>query len=129
MIIENAERMGLAQLHQLRGRVGRGAGASTCVLLYQGPLSEIARQRLEVLRQTSDGFEVAHRDLELRGPGELLGTKQTGILQLRVADLIRDADLTPAVQRLGRELLARSPQVIEPLIRRWVGDAARYGNV
>jgi ATP-dependent DNA helicase RecG len=129
MIIENAERMGLAQLHQLRGRVGRGAATSSCVLLYQSPLSEIARERLEVLRKTSDGFEVAQKDLELRGPGEVLGTRQTGILQLRVADLLRDADLAPAVQRLGRQLLADSPEVVEPLIRRWVGDAARYGNV
>ena len=123
MIIENAERMGLAQLHQLRGRVGRGAAASSCVLLYQSPLSEIARQRLEVLRQTNDGFEVAQKDLELRGPGEVLGTRQTGMLQLRVADLLRDADLAPIVQRLGRELLRTSPEAVEPLIRRWVGDA------
>jgi ATP-dependent DNA helicase RecG len=129
MIIENAERMGLAQLHQLRGRVGRGAAASHCVLLYQAPLSDIARQRLEVLRETSDGFEVAQRDLELRGPGEVLGTRQTGLPQLRVADLLRDADLAPAVQRLGRELLARSPESVEPLIRRWIGDAREYGHV
>jgi ATP-dependent DNA helicase RecG len=129
MIIENAERMGLAQLHQLRGRVGRGTGASSCVLLYQAPLAEIARQRLEVLRETNDGFEVAQRDLELRGPGEVLGTRQTGLLQLRVADLLRDADLAPAVQRIGRDLLARAPAAVDPLIRRWVGDAARYGSV
>jgi ATP-dependent DNA helicase RecG len=129
MIIENAERMGLAQLHQLRGRVGRGTGASSCVLLYQAPLTEVARQRLEVLRETNDGFEVAQRDLELRGPGEVLGTRQTGLLQLRVADLLRDADLAPAVQRIGRELLAQSPGAVDPLIRRWIGDAARYGSV
>jgi ATP-dependent DNA helicase RecG len=129
MVIENAERMGLAQLHQLRGRVGRGAAVSSCVLLYRSPLSDIARQRLEVLRQTTDGFEVAQKDLELRGPGEVLGTRQTGMLQLRVADLLRDADLAPAVQRLGRELVARSPEAIEPLIRRWVGDASQYGKV
>jgi ATP-dependent DNA helicase RecG len=129
MIVENAERMGLAQLHQLRGRVGRGAAPGSCVLLYQAPLSELARERLEVLRRTSDGFEVAQKDLELRGPGEVLGIRQTGMLQLRVADLLRDADLAPAVQRLGRELLARSPDVVEPLIRRWIGDAARYGTV
>jgi ATP-dependent DNA helicase RecG len=129
MIIENAERMGLAQLHQLRGRVGRGAAASHCVLLYQAPLNEVARERLEVMRRTSDGFEVAQKDLELRGPGEVLGTRQTGLVQMRVADLLRDADLAPAAQRIGRELLARSPGVVEPLIRRWVGDAARYGNV
>jgi ATP-dependent DNA helicase RecG len=129
MIIENAERMGLAQLHQLRGRVGRGAEVSSCVLLYHSPLSEIARQRLEVLRRTRDGFEVAQKDLELRGPGEVLGTRQTGMLQLRVADLLRDADLAPQVQLLGRELVAHSPDAIRPLIRRWVGDASQYGNV
>jgi ATP-dependent DNA helicase RecG len=129
MIVENAERMGLAQLHQLRGRVGRGTEAGHCVLLYQAPLSELARQRLEVLRRTNDGFEVAQKDLELRGPGEVLGTRQTGLPQLRVADLLRDADLAPAVQRLGRALLADAPEHVEPLIRRWIGDAARYGNV
>jgi len=129
MIIENAERMGLAQLHQLRGRVGRGAEASHCVLLYQGPLNEIARERLELLRRTTDGFEVAQKDLELRGPGEVLGTRQTGMAQLRIADLLRDADLAPTVQRLGRELLAHAPDRVEPLIRRWVGEATRYGNV
>ena len=86
MVIENAERMGLAQLHQLRGRVGRGSEASTCVLLYRAPLSQLARERLKVIRETNDGFEIARRDLELRGPGELLGTRQTGLAQLRVAD-------------------------------------------
>ncbi len=129
MIVENAERMGLAQLHQLRGRVGRGTGASSCVLVYHSPLSEIARQRLEVLRQTSDGFEVAQRDLELRGPGEVLGTRQTGMLQLRVADLSRDAALLPAVQDMARELFASSSQAVESLIRRWIGEGSRYGNV
>ncbi len=129
MIVENAERMGLAQLHQLRGRVGRGASSASCVLIYHSPLSDIARQRIEVLRETGDGFEVAQRDLELRGPGEVLGTRQTGALQLRVADLSRDAALLPAVQDVARELLARSPDVVEPLIRRWVGEGTRYGNV
>jgi ATP-dependent DNA helicase RecG len=93
MVIDNAERMGLAQLHQLRGRVGRGVHESTCVLLYRAPLSEMARARLAALRESTDGFEIAQRDLELRGPGELLGTRQTGLAQLRVADLVRDADL------------------------------------
>ena len=106
MVIENAERMGLAQLHQLRGRVGRGAQASTCVLLYRAPLSQLARERLKVIRETNDGFEIARRDLELRGPGELLGTRQTGLAQLRVADLMRDADLLPGVQA-GRGAAAR----------------------
>jgi len=129
MIIENAERMGLAQLHQLRGRVGRGAAASHCVLLYQPPLSGVARQRLEVMRETGDGFVVAQKDLELRGPGEVLGTRQTGMMQLRVADLLRDADLTPLVQQLGQRLLDHDPGIVEPLIRRWVGEAGRYGNV
>jgi ATP-dependent DNA helicase RecG len=98
MVIENAERMGLAQLHQLRGRVGRGEHASSCLLLYRAPLSPLARERLGVMRDTNDGFEVARRDLELRGPGELLGTRQTGLAQMRVADLLRDADLLPRVQ-------------------------------
>jgi ATP-dependent DNA helicase RecG len=129
MVIENAERLGLAQLHQLRGRVGRGAAPSSCVLLYHSPLSEMARRRLEVLRDTTDGFVVAQRDLELRGPGEVLGTRQTGMLQLRVADLLRDADLAPTVQRLAKALLERSPEAVEPLISRWLGDASRYGNV
>ena len=101
MVIENAERMGLAQLHQLRGRVGRGSAESTCVLLYRAPLTEIARERLAVMRATNDGFEISRRDLELRGPGELLGTRQTGLMQMRVADLVRDADLLPKVQRRG----------------------------
>ena len=112
MVIENAERMGLAQLHQLRGRVGRGAEASSCVLLYRAPLSELARERLKVIRETNDGFEIARRDLELRGPGELLGTRQTGLAQLRVADLMRDADLLPQVQQTAELLLAAYPEHI-----------------
>ena len=110
MVIENAERMGLAQLHQLRGRVGRGREASSCVLLYRAPLSQMARARLEAIRDTNDGFEIARRDLELRGPGELLGTRQTGLAQLRVADLVRDADLLPRVQQTAELLLASHPQ-------------------
>jgi len=129
MIIENAERLGLSQLHQLRGRVGRGAAQSNCVLLYRPPLSLLARQRLDVLRQTGDGFIVAQRDLELRGPGEVLGTRQTGLTQLRVADLVRDADLLPAVQRIAGQLLAGPPGLVTALIARWVGDDARYGEV
>jgi ATP-dependent DNA helicase RecG len=129
MIIENAERMGLAQLHQLRGRVGRGSAASSCVLLYQSPLTGIARERLDVLRQTNDGFEVAQRDLELRGPGEVLGTRQTGMPQLRVADLVRDAALLPAVQALARRLLGGAPEAVDLLIRRWIGESSHYGNV
>ncbi|MBK7903949.1 MAG: ATP-dependent DNA helicase RecG [Proteobacteria bacterium] len=129
MIVENAERMGLAQLHQLRGRVGRGSVESTCVLLYQGPLSPIARERLAVLRETNDGFEVARRDLELRGPGELLGTRQTGLMQLRVADLIRDADLLPDVQRASALMLDGPQANIAGLVGRWVGAGERFRNV
>ena len=129
MVIENAERMGLAQLHQLRGRVGRGAVESTCVLLFQGPLSPIARERLGVLRETNDGFEVARRDLELRGPGELLGTRQTGLMQLRVADLVRDADLLPDVQRASALMLDGPQANIAGLVGRWVGAGERFRNV
>jgi ATP-dependent DNA helicase RecG len=129
MVIENAERMGLAQLHQLRGRVGRGRHASSCLLLYRSPLSSLARQRLAVMRDTNDGFEVARRDLELRGPGELLGTRQTGLAQMRVADLLRDADLLPRVQAAAEILLRDWPSHVAPLIGRWVGHAEQYGRV
>jgi ATP-dependent DNA helicase RecG len=129
MVIENAERMGLAQLHQLRGRVGRGSAASTCVLLYRGPLSQLARARLKAIRETNDGFEIARRDLELRGPGELLGTRQTGLAQLRVADLMRDADLLPRVQETAELLLTGYPDNIAALATRWIGTAERYGRV
>ena len=126
MIIENAERLGLSQLHQLRGRVGRGSAASSCVLLYQPPLSQMARQRLETMRSTSDGFVIAEKDLELRGPGELLGTRQTGLAEFRIADLARDADLLPEVHRIGESLAARAPEVADRLVDRWIGGAARY---
>ncbi len=129
MVIENAERMGLAQLHQLRGRVGRGSVESSCVLLYQAPLTPIARERLAVLRDTNDGFEVARRDLELRGPGELLGTRQTGLMQLRVADLVRDSDLLPAIQKAAALMLAGPGANIAALLRRWVGEGERFGKV
>jgi ATP-dependent DNA helicase RecG len=129
MVIENAERMGLAQLHQLRGRVGRGAHESHCVLLYGGKLSEMARARLAAIRETNDGFVIARRDLELRGPGELLGTRQTGLAEMRVADLMRDADLLPAVQAAAETLLARDPHSVQALTRRWVGSGERYGRI
>jgi ATP-dependent DNA helicase RecG len=129
MVIENAERMGLAQLHQLRGRVGRGSEASSCVLLYRAPLSELARERLKVIRETRDGFEIARRDLELRGPGELLGTRQTGLAQLRVADLMRDADLLPRVQESAERIIESCPQAIAALGARWIGGGERYGRV
>jgi ATP-dependent DNA helicase RecG len=128
MVIENAERLGLAQLHQLRGRVGRGSAESSCVFLYQAPLSALARQRLDVLRETSDGFRIAEKDLELRGPGEVLGTRQTGQLALRIADLARDAHLLPAIQRAGATMLSDHPQLVECLITRWVGSAERYAG-
>ena len=129
MVIENAERMGLAQLHQLRGRVGRGSAASSCVLLYRAPLSPLARERLKVIRDSADGFEIARRDLELRGPGELLGTRQTGLEQLRVADLMRDADLLPRVQQSAERLLEEHPERAAALTLRWVGAGERYGRV
>ena len=129
MVIENAERLGLAQLHQLRGRVGRGEHASACLLLYRSPLSPMARERLAVMRDTNDGFKVARRDLELRGPGELLGTRQTGLAQMRVADLSRDADLLPRVQIAAERMLAEYADDVAPLIRRWVGTAEQYGRV
>jgi len=129
MIIENAERLGLAQLHQLRGRVGRGAIESSCVLLYRPPLSQIAYGRLTVLRDCHDGFEIARRDLELRGPGEVLGARQSGEQTLRVADLLRDQDLLPIARRIADQLLQEYPDCVEPLIRRWIGAGARYGEV
>jgi ATP-dependent DNA helicase RecG len=130
MVIENAERMGLAQLHQLRGRVGRGSVESTCVLLFKPPLGPLARERLAVLRDTTDGFVVARRDLELRGPGELLGTRQTGLMQLKVADLMRDADLLPGVQEAATTMLSGPPANVAALLRRWIGDdGARFGKV
>ena len=128
MIIENAERLGLAQLHQLRGRVGRGAAASSCVLMYQAPLSAMARQRLQTMRQTNDGFVIAEKDLELRGPGELLGTRQTGLAAFRVADLARDAGLLPRVHALAERLLAESPVLADRFVARWVGGAARFAG-
>ena len=128
MVIENSERLGLAQLHQLRGRVGRGAVASNCVLLYQPPLGQLARERLQVMRETSDGFRIAEKDLQLRGPGEVLGTRQTGQLAFRIADLARDAHLLPAVQQVGEHMLAEHPLQTTQLIERWLGGAVRYVN-
>lgn len=129
MIIENAERLGLAQVHQLRGRVGRGTTQSDCLLLYRPPLTELAKARLRVLRQTTNGFEIAEKDLELRGPGELLGTRQAGPFRLRVADLGRDRDLLPAVQKTARTITECYPDCLTPLFHRWLGDAVHYGRV
>ncbi|CAM3642285.1 ATP-dependent DNA helicase RecG [Pseudomonas reidholzensis] len=129
MIIENPERLGLAQLHQLRGRVGRGSAASHCVLLYHPPLSQIGRERLGIMRETNDGFIIAEKDLELRGPGEMLGTRQTGLLQFKVADLMRDADLLPAVRDAAQTLLADWPEHVSPLLDRWLRHGQQYGQV
>ncbi|HNP37081.1 MAG TPA: ATP-dependent DNA helicase RecG [Woeseiaceae bacterium] len=129
MIIENAERMGLSQLHQLRGRVGRGATQSHCVLVYKPPLGQLAKSRLAVLRESNDGFLVAERDLELRGPGELLGTRQTGLPEYRVADLVRDAKLMPQVQMAAAVIQRQAPATATAIIRRWLADADRYGKV
>jgi ATP-dependent DNA helicase RecG len=128
MVIENAERLGLAQLHQLRGRVGRGAQASSCVLLYKSPLSQMARERLDVMRRTTDGFVIAEKDLELRGPGELLGTRQTGIAGFRVADLSRDAALLPTVHQVAETLLRDNPELAGQVVQRWVGSAAKFAG-
>jgi ATP-dependent DNA helicase RecG len=129
MVIENAERMGLSQLHQLRGRVGRGADKSACVLMYKSPLSNIAHKRLNVMRETNDGFVVAQQDLELRGPGEVLGKRQTGAMQLRVADLIRDADLLPAVQSAANAVLQQDENVAQAIIDRWIGNHQEFVKV
>ena len=129
MIIENSERMGLAQLHQLRGRVGRGDQQSTCVLIYKAPLSNHARERLDVMRETNDGFVVAQKDLELRGPGEVLGKRQTGLMQMRVADLSRDAWLLPRVQQIAADMLEHHPDRTDAIIARWIVAADAYGNV
>ncbi len=128
MVIENAERLGLAQLHQLRGRVGRGATASHCVLLYQPPLSRSGRERLRVMRESNDGFVIAEKDLELRGPGELLGTRQTGLVDLRVADLVRDRHLLPEVQARAQTLLSEDSAQAERIIDRWLGSRTQYAH-
>jgi ATP-dependent DNA helicase RecG len=129
MVIDNAERLGLAQLHQLRGRVGRGSVASHCLLVYQMPLSRLAKERLAVMRETNDGFKIAQRDLELRGPGEVLGTRQTGDVSMRIANLVRDSDLIPAVQEAATLLQQNHPELIELLIQRWLGARERFGHV
>ena len=128
MIIENPERLGLAQLHQLRGRVGRGAIASHCVLLYKTPMSKTAQKRLQVLRDSNDGFVIAQQDLEIRGPGELLGTRQTGSAEFKVADLLRDQAMIPDVQRIARYLQQQFPDHAKALIERWLPERVRYTN-
>lgn len=129
MVIENAERLGLAQLHQLRGRVGRGAVESSCVLLFSPPLSAIAKERLAVMRESNDGFLIAEKDLELRGPGEFLGTQQTGLARMRFADLARDGALIPQVREAADRVLHDYPQAVEPLIERWVGAGVELAKV
>lgn len=129
MIIENAERLGLAQLHQLRGRVGRGGQQASCVLMYNPPIGPLARERLDILRKTSDGFRIAEKDLELRGPGEVLGTRQTGMLQFRVADLARDRHLLEQIPPVADRLLRENPGLADKLVRRWIGDSTRFAVV
>lgn len=129
MVIENSERLGLAQLHQLRGRVGRGLASSYCVLLYQSPLSKLAQERLNVLRDSSDGFIIAEKDLQLRGPGELLGKRQTGLMHLKIADLIRDQAQLPKVQNAARDLLYQYPEHASNIVTRWLGDNQKFTEV
>ena len=128
MVIDNAERLGLAQLHQLRGRIGRGATESSCVLIYRAPLGAVARERLAILRESTDGFRIADKDLELRGPGELMGVRQTGLAVFRAADLVRDAALLPEIQEWAMRIEREWPERIEPLVRRWIGAASRFAD-
>jgi ATP-dependent DNA helicase RecG len=129
MIIENPERLGLSQLHQLRGRVGRGNQASYCLLLYQAPLSQIGRQRLSILKESNDGFVIAEKDLQLRGPGEVMGTRQTGQMQFKIAELNRDAELLELIPEAAQLLQAEHPQAIAALIQRWIGHNHHYAEV
>ncbi len=129
MVIENPERLGLAQLHQLRGRVGRGSTQSHCIMLYQTPLSENSKKRLTVMRESTDGFFIAEQDLELRGPGQVLGTQQTGLMTFRIADIGRDSLMLDDVKRASEELSARYPESVDPLIRRWIGERLEFVNV
>ena len=126
MVIENAERLGLAQLHQLRGRVGRGSTESFCLLLYKSPLGQISRKRLELMRDSTDGFHIAEQDLLLRGPGEVLGIRQTGDIAFRLASLIRDQHLIPQVQQCAETALTHHPEHVEILIQRWLGQHRHY---
>lgn len=129
MVIENAERLGLSQLHQLRGRVGRGDEASHCVLMFKSPLSQNGKQRLAIMRQTDSGFEIAQKDLQLRGPGEVLGTRQTGLVQMKIADIVRDEYLLDEVKRVAQKLIAREPQSVPLIINRWIGHSQQYVNI
>ncbi len=129
MIIENPERLGLSQLHQLRGRVGRGSEDSFCILMYQAPLSQTSRERLNILRETSDGFIISEKDLELRGPGEMMGTRQTGQMQFKIANLDRDTDLLEKVTKAVTVIQQTCPENIQPLITRWLGSSTQYAEV
>jgi len=129
MIIENPERLGLAQLHQLRGRVGRGSEKSHCLLLYQTPLSDLSKQRLEIMRSSNDGFYIAQKDLEIRGPGEVLGTRQTGLMEHKIADIGRDSLLLEDVKTWDKRMSDQYPDNIKPLIDRWLSVNQQYGNV
>ncbi|MFT6261850.1 MAG: ATP-dependent DNA helicase RecG [Bermanella sp.] len=129
MVIENPERLGLSQLHQLRGRVGRGTTESHCVLLYQSPLSQQGKQRIQAIRDTTDGFKIAEIDLQIRGPGEVLGTRQTGLMQMRIADLQQDGYLLDDIKKWGQMCQQKAPKCVDPLIQRWLGENVRYGQV
>ncbi len=129
MVIENSERLGLSQLHQLRGRIGRGNKKSHCVLMYQAPLGEVARQRLEIMRKTNDGFVIAREDLKIRGAGELLGSKQKGTVQFRLADYERDKPLFQMAQKVAAQLITEYPEICQQIINRWVVDHDEISNV
>ena len=129
MVIENPERLGMAQLHQLRGRVGRGAIQSHCILLYQTPLSKHSKQRLSVLRESTDGFYIAEKDLELRGPGQVLGTQQTGLMTFRIADIGRDSSMLDDVKLASEMIMAQHPELVDALVQRWIGDRIDFVNV
>jgi ATP-dependent DNA helicase RecG len=129
MVIENAERLGLAQLHQLRGRVGRGQVESHCVLMYHAPLSENGQARLKCLRESNDGFVIAQRDLEIRGPGEVLGTRQTGLPQFRVANLLEDQELLTVMEQAANKMLELAPDKAEALVTRWFAHKLDFGHV
>ncbi len=129
MIIENPERLGLSQLHQLRGRIGRGSSASYCLLMYQTPLSNASKQRLSILRESQDGFLIAEKDLQLRGPGEIMGTRQTGQMQFRIANIVRDTQLLEQVKESAELMLSETPEAISPIIKRWIGESTNYSEV
>jgi ATP-dependent DNA helicase RecG len=129
MIIENAERLGLAQLHQLRGRVGRSEKQCACVLMYHPPLSDRGKQRLAILRETNSGFEIARKDLQMRGPGEVLGTRQAGLIEMHIADIVRDEHLLAQINKASCVIQEHYPECITPLIERWLGSADRFASV